>query len=140
MTRPSPVLAVAVLVAAVTTAFAGLTGVSLAHAGPPPPCSFTLSSPQVVQVSGVSVVTVAVTPDVCEPPAAPAQSVACLQMQAGDQVTRCYPSDDSGSARVFFEPYVPGATYVATGRGCGTWLGQSPAPDCQVLGPFSATL
>ena len=129
-----------VLAVAVTTALAGATGLNLAHAQPPPPCSFTLSPPQVVQVSGVNMVTATVTPDVCQPPAAPAQSVACLQIKAGDQVTRCYPSDDSGSAHVFFEPYVPGATYVATGRGCCAWLGQSPAPDCQVLGPFSATL
>lgn len=135
MTRP-----VLVLVVAVMTVFAGVTGPGLAHAGPPPPCSFTLSPPEVVQVSGVAMVTATVAPDGCDPPATPAQSVACLQVQAGDRVTRCYPSDISGSAQVFFGPHVPGATYVATGRGCGAWIGQSPAPDCQTLGPYSATL
>lgn len=85
-------------------------------------------------------VTATVAPDVCGPPATPARSVACLQMQSGDRVTRCHPSDPTGSARIFFEPYVPGATYVATGRGCAAWIGQSPAPDCQLLGPHSATL
>ena len=135
MTRPGLVVAVAF-----TTLAAGVSGVNLAHAEPPPPCSFTLSLPQVVQVAGVDMVTATVAPQACGPPAAPADSVACLQMQAGDQVVRCYPSDDSGSAHAFFEPYIAGATYVATGRGCSTWIGQSPAPECQVLGPYSLTL
>ncbi|GJF17289.1 hypothetical protein NGTWS1803_34690 [Mycolicibacterium cyprinidarum] len=128
-----------VLAVAATTAFAGVAGANFAHAGPPPPCSFTLSPPQVVQVSGVNMVTATVSP-MCGPQAVPAQSVACLQMQAGDRVTRCHPSDNSGSANIFYEPYVPGATYVATGRGCAAWIGQLPAPDCQLLGPYSATL
>ena len=135
MTRIGHVLAVAV-----TTALAGLSVADVAQAQPPPPCGFTLSPPQVVQVSGVDMVTATVAPDVCVPPAAPAQSVACLQMQAGDRVTRCYPSDASGRAQVYFEPYAAGATYVATGRGCSLWLGQMAAQDCQVLGPYSATL
>lgn len=125
---------------AAASALAGAPGVGIANAEPPPPCSFTLSPPQVVHVSGLDMVAATVAPDVCGPPAVPAQSVACLQMQAGDQVTRCYPSDQSGSAQAFFEPYVPGATYVATGRGCAAWIGQSPAPECQILGPQSATL
>lgn len=135
MTRPGLVLA-----AAFTTAIAGVSGMSFAHAEPPPPCSFTLSLPQVVQISGVDTVTATLTPDGCGPPAIPAQSVACMQIQAGDRVTRCYPSDPSGSAQVFFEPYIAGVTYVATGRGCSAWIGQSPAPECQLLGPYSATL
>ncbi len=139
MTRSGLVFMVA-LTTPLAMAFAGVQGAGLATAGPPPPCSFTLSMPQLVQVSGVDMVTATLTPDECGPPAAPAQSVACLQMQAGDRVTRCHPSDVSGSAQVFLEPYVAGATYVATGRGCGAWIGQPPAPDCQVLGPFSAAL
>ncbi|MGB0969611.1 MAG: hypothetical protein ACPGVG_01420, partial [Mycobacterium sp.] len=75
---------------ALTAVFAGVQGAGLATAGPPPPCSFTLSMPQLVQVSGVDMVTATLTPDQCGPPAAPAQSVACLQKQAGDRVTRCH--------------------------------------------------
>ncbi len=135
MTRLGLVLSVAV-----TTACAAVTVANSAHAGPPPPCSFTLSPPEVVQISGVDMVTASVAPDGCGPPATPAESVACLQMLAGDRVTRCYPSDSSGSAQIYFEPYVPGATYIATGRGCGAWIGQLAAPDCQRLGPYSATL
>lgn len=134
MTRPT--LACAVTLAAV---FTGVPGAPLAHAGPPPPCSFTLTAPQVVQVAGVATVTATLSPAECGPPAQPATSVACLQMQ-GDGVPRCYPSDASGTARVFLDPYVAGATYVATGRGCGAWIGQPPAPDCQPMGPVSATL
>lgn len=129
-----------VLTVAVTTACAGGWLANPAHAGPPPPCSFTLSPPHVVQIAGVDIVTATVAPDGCGPPATPARSVACLQMQAGDRVTRCYPSDSSGSARIYFEPYVAGATYIATGRGCGAWIGQLAAPDCLQLGPYSATL
>lgn len=125
---------------AVTTACAGVSVAHPAHAGPPPPCSFTLSPPHIVQIAGVDMVTATVAPDQCGPPATPAKSVACLQMQAGDRVTRCYPSDGSGSAQIYYEPYVAGATYVSTGRGCGAWIGQLVAPDCLQLGPYSATL
>ncbi len=137
MTRVGHVLAVAVI-----TVLAGVSGADVAHAGPPPlppPCSFTLSPPHIVQLAGVDVVTATVAPDVCGPPATPAQSVACLQIQ-GDQPIRCYPSDSTGRAQVYSDPYVAGTTYVATGRGCGAWIGQPPAPDCQLLGPYSATL
>lgn len=135
MTRRGLVLAVA------TTTVSAAAGFGTAHAQPPPPpCSFTLSSPQVVQVSGVDMVSATVAPDACGPPATPATSVACLQIQVGDRAIRCSPSDNSGSAQVFVEPYVPGATYVSSGRGCGAWIGQLPAPDCQLLGPYSATL
>ncbi|MGD9620154.1 MAG: hypothetical protein AB7G47_09335 [Mycolicibacterium sp.] len=120
--------------------FAGASGVTPVRAQPPPPCSFTLSPPRVVQISGVDMVAATVAPDVCGPPAAPAQSVACLQIQTGDRVVRCFPSDASGSAQALLAPYVPGATYIATGRGCSTWIGQLPAPECQLLGPNSATL
>ncbi|MCV7149723.1 hypothetical protein [Mycolicibacterium pyrenivorans] len=130
---------VLVLAVTVTTVFALVTGVNVANAEPPPPCSFTLSPPQVEQVNGVAMVTATVAPAECGPPAVPATSVACLQMQGGGAVTRCFPSDASGSARVVFD-YVPGATYIATGRGCGAWIGQSPAPKCQMLGPSSAPL
>lgn len=129
-----------VFVVAIVTVLSWVSGPNLAHAGPPPPCSFTLSPPHVVQISGVNTVTATVAPDVCGPPATPAKSVACLQVQGGEGVTHSYPSDGSGSAQVFLEPVVPGATYVATGRGCSAWIGQPPAPDCQLLGPYSAKL
>ncbi|CAA0131968.1 Uncharacterised protein [Mycolicibacterium vanbaalenii] len=134
MTRPAFTLSIAV-----AAAFACVSGATPAVAGPPPPCTFTLTSPQVVQVAGGSAVTATLEPDQCGPPATPATSVACLQMQ-GDAVKRCHPSDGTGRAQVFFEPFVAGATYVATGRGCGAWIGQPPAPDCQLLGPYSAAL
>ncbi|WP_370330126.1 hypothetical protein [Mycolicibacterium hippocampi] len=135
MARPTFALSVAV-----TAAFACVSGATPALAGPPPPCSFTLTPPQVVQVAGVSTVTATLAPDQCGPPATPAASVACLEMPGGNAVKRCYPSDGTGRAQVFFEPYVAGATYIATGRGCGAWIGQPPAPDCQLLGPYAAAL
>ncbi len=128
-----------VLSAAVGAAFVAVVGAlsaaNVAHAGPPPPCTFTLSAPQVVQAGNGSVVTATVSPDACGPPAEPVMSVACLQ---SDGVTTCAPHRGPGEARIS-TPYVAGSTYTATGRGCGAWVGQLVAPDCQLLGPLSLT-
>ncbi|BBZ33033.1 hypothetical protein [Mycolicibacterium confluentis] len=125
---------VLVLSVAFVAALAGLSA-GTAHAGPPPPCTFTLSAPQVVPDGSGSVVTATVSPDACGPPAEPAMSVACLE--AGGMTT-CAPHRGPGEAHIS-TPYVAGSTYVATGRGCGAWIGQLVAPDCQLLGPLSLT-
>jgi hypothetical protein len=110
----------------------GFVSAGTAHAGPPPPCTFTLSAP-VVQGD---IVTASIAPEACGPPAEPVMTVACLQVNG---VTTCAPHRGPGNAQVR-APYVAGTTYVATGRGCGRWIGQTIAPDCQPLGPVSATL
>ena len=43
-------------------------------------------------------------------------------------------------AQVYVAPFVPGVTYTATSRGCGSWIGTDPAPRCQQLGPLTAAL
>lgn len=118
---------------------AGFAGVAVAHAEPPPPCSYTLSPPEVVQVDGASMVTAMVTASGCGFPASPRRSVACVQSQSDNSVIHCAQGRDEDAARAY-APYHPGATYVSTGRGCGAWAGiNEPAPDCQILGPFTAT-
>jgi len=82
-------------------------------------------------------VTATVTPAACGPPATPSSSVACLQ--GGDTPKQCLQGRGADPAQVSV-PYQPGATYTSTGRGCGSWIGQEPAPNCQLLGPFVATL
>lgn len=134
MIRPSLVLGVA-LTAALTTVGCA----AVAHAEPPVPCAFTLSAPEVVQVNGADMVTATATTAGCGPGAGPYLNVACVQPQASDLTNQCTQAHGTDAAQVFV-PYRPGLTYVATGRGCGAWIGQSPAPLCQVLGPNSATL
>ncbi|MCV7226017.1 hypothetical protein H7J73_08220 [Mycolicibacterium komossense] len=120
-------------------ALSGLTGITAAHAEPPPPCSFTLSAPEVVQVDGVAMVTATLGPDACGFPAGPSLSIACLQLQGVDTGGTCTQAHGSDPAQIYV-PYRPGGTYASSGRGCPSWAGQSPAQWCQILGPVTATL
>lgn len=72
----------------------------------------------------------------CAPLAVPYSAVACLQ--PSNATMRCEQGQGEDPARVVV-PYAPGVTFVATGRGCAGWTGLSPAPDCQLLGPNSAS-
>lgn len=118
-------------------AFGGGGGVAHATghgpAPPPPPCSFTLSAP----VRDGDAVTATVQSTGCAALAVPYSSVVCLNPDGGG-ATRCEQAGGSDPARVSV-PFVPGVSFVATGRGCAGWTGLSPAPDCQLLGPNSAT-
>ncbi len=120
---------------ALAIAFAG----GIAHAQPaPPPCNYTLTPPQVVQVSGTSMVTATVAPAACNQ-SIPYLSVACLQLQGSDGPGQCAQNNGLLAAQVFYAPYQPGATYVSTGRGCAN-TGNPPLGVCQPLGPVTATL
>jgi len=124
-----------VLTAAVALAFGG----AVASASPsPPPCSYTLSPPQVVQLSSTNAVTATFSPAGCNRSTA-YLTVACARLQGSDGPGQC--QQDSGilTAQVFYQPYRPGATYVSTGRGCAT-TGNPPQPVCQPTGPLTATL
>ena len=67
---------VMVLWVALTVALTGVACASVAGAEPPPPCSFTLSPPHVVQISGADMVTATMAPTGCGIPARPYLSVA----------------------------------------------------------------
>jgi hypothetical protein len=126
-----------VLTAAVALALAGTA--TVAHAGPAPStCSYTLSPPQVVQLSGTNVVTSTLSPAGCDQSTA-YQTVACVQRQGSDGPGQCAQQTGILTAQVFYQPYRPGATYVATGRGCAN-TGNPPQPVCQPMGPLTATL
>jgi hypothetical protein len=118
--------------------FSGV-GVPVAGAEPPPPCGFKISPPETMLVEGITVVTTSVSPDVCLAPSGPSQSVACIQLQGGEGGNTCAQSTVTDVAQVYV-PYTPGGTYIATGRGVPSWLGQDVAPEWQILGPISATL
>jgi hypothetical protein len=131
MARTGVVLSVAVAVGLASS------GVALANPEPEPPCSYTLSSPEIVQVGGATMVTASVSPSACGFPASPRQSVACVQRH-GDAI-ECMQGNGDDPARVY-TPYHPGATYTATGRGCAGWSGiNQPPRQCQLLGPLTAT-
>ena len=127
-----------VLAVLVASTLAAVTGGGVVRAEPAAPCSFMLSPPEVVQVSGTTMVTATVEPVACGNPANPYMSVACLQ--ADNSGTECSQAHGGDTAQVY-AAYKPGATYVATGRGLGSWNGQwYPEQDWQFLGPFTATL
>ncbi|MBI3691809.1 MAG: hypothetical protein HY239_14460 [Mycolicibacterium aromaticivorans] len=122
----------------VLTAFAVALGgaavtAPIASAGPLPPCTYTLSPP-VVGPGGVTATTDLAG---CGPGGGPYKAVACLL--GADGVTHCAQGRGADPATITV-PYQPGFTYIATGRGCPVWMGQNVAPDCQLLGPFTATL
>ncbi|MGX9791965.1 hypothetical protein [Mycobacterium sp. MMS18-G62] len=126
------------IVLAVTVAMA-LAGAAPAKAEPAqPPCSYTLSGPQVVQLSGTNTVTATLSPAGCDRSVA-YMTVACVQLQGSDGPGQCAQQNGILMAQVFYQPYRPGATYIATGRGCAN-TGNPPKPVCQPLGPVTATL
>ncbi|RDH79732.1 hypothetical protein DVS77_05925 [Mycolicibacterium moriokaense] len=115
-----------------------LVGAVPAEADPAPTCAYTLTGPQVVQLSGTNVVTATLSPAACNQSVA-YQAVACVRMQGDDGPGQCAQQNGILMAQVFYQPYRQGATYIATGRGCaGT--GNPPQAVCQSEGPISATL
>ncbi|KUI43659.1 hypothetical protein AU197_23995 [Mycobacterium sp. IS-1590] len=103
-----------------------------------PPCSFTLSAPHVVQVSGTDMVAVTMSPSGCDG-GTPYQSIACVELQGNAGPENCVQNNGLLTARAYYSPYQPGATYVAMGRGCST-SGNPPEPVCESSGPLTATL
>jgi hypothetical protein len=104
----------------------------------PPPCQYTLSPPQMVQLSGTNVVTATLSAAGCNQSVA-YLSVACVQLQGSDGPGQCAQQSGILTAQVFYQPYRPGATYIATGRGCAN-TGNPPQPVCKPMGPLTATL
>jgi hypothetical protein len=127
-----------VLTAVTALTFAGAAAVAGAEPAPPPPCSYTLSPPEVVQLSGTNMVTATLTPAACDESNS-YLLVACVQLQGSDGPGQCAQGQGILPAQVYYQPYRPGATYVSTGRGCSS-KGNPPQPFCRPTGPFTATL
>ena len=126
--------------ALVTCAFVGIVMPNAAaEPSQPPSCSFSLTPPQVVQVSGTDMVTATVTMAGCEGRVAPASSVVCIQADGIPSAPQCAEGKGTLTAEVYFAPYRPGTTYVSDGRGCAVGT-TPPASVCQTVGPYSATL
>jgi hypothetical protein len=125
------------LAASVALTVAGTASVASAEPRPAP-CSYTLSPPQVVPVSGTNVVTATLTPAACNR-SQPYLMVACIQLQGSDGPGQCAQGEGVLPAQVYYQPYRPGATYPSSGRGCSS-TGNPPRPICQPAGPYTATL
>jgi hypothetical protein len=132
---PGMIRSLTYLIAAATLP---LASTAIAVAEPPPTCTYNLSPPQVVDVSGTRMVTATISPGACERSNV-YLSVACLQMQGSPGPPKCQSSNGVLPAQVFYAPHEPGATYVSTGRGCAN-TGNPPQPVCTPVGPLTATV
>ena len=129
-----------VVPAAVMLALAGIAPVASAEPSQPPSssCQYTLSPPQVVPLGSGTAVTSTLSLAACNQSIG-YLTVACVQLQGSDGPGQCAQQNGILTAQVFYQPYRPGATYVATGRGCAN-TGNPPLPICRSVGPLTATL
>jgi hypothetical protein len=112
-----------------------LFGAGAATAEPLPPCAYELTPPAVIQGDAGPMVAVSVSPTACGFPASPYVSVACVGILG--EGTSCTQNPETAQITM---PYRPGATYVGTGRGCGSFVGRTVTQDCQLFGPVEVTL
>lgn len=101
-------------------------------------CTFVLTPPKIVQVSGMTLVEATLRPGSCTMHASPNSSVVCLSVSGGGSQGECGSKNGPDVAVVRF-PYQPGLTYVVRGEGCAG-LFQPPYKLCQSFGPSQATL
>jgi hypothetical protein len=140
---PGMIRSFAVLAASVATVLGGVALATTAAATPSdgatdPSCVYTLSTPQVVQVSGVPMVTATLKPYPCTGSINPNYLNVCLKAETNAGAGTCGFSAVPSMAEVFL-PYKPGTTYVASGTGCGS-VYTTQGSLCSSLGPFSTTL
>ncbi|ULE32370.1 hypothetical protein [Mycobacterium sp. IDR2000157661] len=100
-------------------------------------CTYSMSPPHVVSVSGTQMVTVTMSPAACDD-ANPFSTVACVQLEGGSGPGKCAQGNGTLPAQVYLSPFQPGATYIATGRGCAS-TGNPPESVCAPTGPVTAT-
>jgi hypothetical protein len=101
-------------------------------------CAGTMTSPQVIDQSGTPMVKVSVSPGACQR-AEPMLQVACLQLVGSTTAPLCVQEAGVQAAQVNLSPYIPGASYVASGRTCAN-AGSPPITYCSTVGPTTVTL
>jgi hypothetical protein len=121
----------------------GLAGAASADpssdGSPEPSCIYTLTSPQLVQVSGVTMVTATLAPYPCTGLINPNSMTVCVKAQGDSTNGKCAFEAKPIPAQVYYAPYRPGTTYVSTGSGCGSVFTAEGAV-CATEGPKTATL
>ncbi len=116
-------------------------GGTVAHAEPVIPgidCTYDLTPPHVVSVSGVPMVAVEVNPRTCVGLASPNFASACVSRTGDDDNGRCASITGYRAVQVLY-PYEPGRTYIARGRGCAA-VYEPMTQVCETVGPISAQL
>ncbi|MDT5077688.1 MAG: hypothetical protein QOJ80_2325 [Mycobacterium sp.] len=133
------------LTTAATVVLSGLGFAGVASADPPPgegdqpSCTYSLSPPSVVQVSGNPMVTATLAFPSCTGRILPNERTVCVSAQGSDSAGKCAQSRGSVTAQVFYAPYRPGTVYTSTGSGCATLTGPGNSV-CTSLGPQTASL
>lgn len=101
-------------------------------------CAWEPIAPTVVDVSDVKMVTGAVKQGACTMQANPSGTTACLAIKSEDTAGTCAETMTSNPAQAYYK-YIPGATYVLTGKGCAN-IFVPPFKLCQTIGPLYYTL
>ena len=101
-------------------------------------CTFILSQPKVIQVSGLSLVSATMRPGPCTIHATPNLSVVCLSAAGSGTQGECASKNGQDPAEVRY-PYQPGTTYVVRGQGCASTF-VPPYTLCQDFGPTQIAL
>jgi hypothetical protein len=101
-------------------------------------CTFILSQPKVIQVSGLSLVSATMRPGPCTIHATPNLSVVCLSAAGSGTQGECASKNGQDPAEVRY-PYQPGTTYVVRGQGCASTF-VPPYTLCQDFPPTQITL
>lgn len=109
------------VIAAISTVLV-LSGGSIGVSGASPDdssghCTFGITPPTVVQVSGANYVFATLRPGACTLMANPYKSTVCLSIEGDDSGGQCATRPGSETAELYM-PYRPGATYIEKGQGC----------------------
>jgi hypothetical protein len=131
------------LSAGLSITFSAVCPAGVAHASPSDDdgtgqCTFVLSQPKVIQVSGMSLVSATMRPGPCTIHATPNLSVVCLSATGSGTQGECASKNGQDPAEVRY-PYQPGTTYVVRGQGCASTF-VPPYTLCQDFGPTQVTL
>jgi hypothetical protein len=110
----------AVLWSFLAMALTGICCASITSASPADDsgrCTFAITPPTVVPVSGVKYVLATLRPGPCTLEANPYQSTVCLSIDGDESSGQCVTKAGPDPAVLYFT-YRPGATYVEKGQGC----------------------
>jgi len=134
--RSLATLWVGLLMAFIAVCPAGVSHASPSGGDDPGQCTFVLTPPKVVQVSGLSLVSATLGPGPCTMHASPNSSTVCLSVAGSQGECASKNGPDLAVARY---PYQPGTTYVVRAEGCAS-LFVPPYTLCQNFGPSQFTL
>lgn len=101
-------------------------------------CSWKPVAPSLVDVSNVKMVMASLGRGPCTIYGNPSGMTVCLSIEGQDTAGHCAETMAALPVQVY-SPYVAGATYVMTGRGCVN-IFEPPFKLCQTFGPTSYTM